>query len=105
MRTVSNTRSLWNCCSPVCPLSASPFCSAIRVRGSQRREGFWLSEWMRKRSVLSQLRVARRVQGLLGSDLKTEIHARYRLEDALQGLNQYAAGKTLLMPSRTETPT
>ncbi len=60
---------------------------------------------MRKRSVLSQLRVARRVQGLLGSDLKTEIHARYRLEDALQGLNQYAAGKTLLMPSRTETPT
>ncbi len=69
----------------------------------KRVEGFWLSEWMRKRSVLSQLRVARQVQGLLGRDLKTEIHARYRLEDTWQGLNQYtanmSAGKILLMPS------
>ena len=64
-------------------------------------EGFWLSAWLRRRNMLSQLRVARQVQELLGSDLKTEIRARLPLEKAGDGLSQYAAdmtaGKVLLM--------
>lgn len=65
-------------------------------------EGFWLSAWLRQRNMLSQLRVARQVQELLGSDLKTEIRARLPLEKAADGLAQYAAnmtaGKVLLVP-------
>ena len=65
-------------------------------------EGFWLSAWLRNRNILSQLRVARQVQELLGGDLKTEIRARLPLEKAAEGLAQYAAdmtaGKVLLVP-------
>ena len=65
-------------------------------------EGFWLSAWLRRRNILSQLRVARQVQELLGGDLKTEIRARLPLEKAAEGLAQYAAdmtaGKVLLVP-------
>ncbi len=65
-------------------------------------EGFWLSGWLRKRNLLSRLSVARHVQELLGSDLKTEIRARLPLEKAADGLSQYAAdmtaGKVLLVP-------
>src|SRR6516162_1110400 len=65
-------------------------------------EGFWLSAWLRRRTLLSQLRMASQVQKLLGSDLKTEIRARLPLEKAAAGLAEYAAdmsaGKILLMP-------
>ena len=65
-------------------------------------EGFWLSAWLRNRNILSQLRVARQVQELLGGELKTEIRARLPLEKAGDGLAQYAAdmsaGKVLLVP-------
>jgi NADPH:quinone reductase len=65
-------------------------------------EGFWLSAWLRKHNILSQLRVARQVQELLGGDLKTDICARLPLEKAAEGLAQYAAnmsaGKVLLVP-------
>jgi NADPH:quinone reductase-like Zn-dependent oxidoreductase len=68
----------------------------------KRVEGFWLSAWMRRRNILSQLRIASQVQKLLGSDLKTEIRARLPLEKAADGLSQYAtdmsAGKVLLAP-------
>jgi NADPH2:quinone reductase len=68
----------------------------------KRVEGFWLTAWLRKHNILSQLRVARRVQELLGSDLKTDIRARLPLEKAAEGLAQYAAnmtaGKVLLIP-------
>jgi NADPH:quinone reductase len=73
------------------------------IFGEKHIEGFWLSAWLRHRNILSQLRMARQVQGLLGSDLKTEIRARLPLEKAAGGLAQYAAdmtaGKVLLMPS------
>jgi NADPH:quinone reductase-like Zn-dependent oxidoreductase len=68
----------------------------------KRVEGFWLSAWMRRRNILSQLRTASQVQKLLGSELKTEIRARLPLEKAADGLSQYAAdmsaGKVLLAP-------
>ena len=75
---------------------------ASLVFEGKRVEGFWLSAWLRRRNMLSQLRVARQVQKLLGSDLKTEIRARLPLEKAADGLSQYAAdmtaGKVLIMP-------
>jgi NADPH2:quinone reductase len=68
----------------------------------KRVEGFWLSAWLRGHNLLSQLRVARQVQELLASDLKTEIRARLPLDKAAEGLAQYAAnmtaGKVLLVP-------
>ena len=65
-------------------------------------EGFWLSAWLRKRNMISQLRVARQVQALLAAELKTEIRARLPLEKAAEAVAQYAAdmtaGKVLLVP-------
>jgi NADPH:quinone reductase-like Zn-dependent oxidoreductase len=65
-------------------------------------KGFWLSAWLRRRNILSQLRTARQVQTLLAGDLKTEIRARLPLDKAAEGLAQYAAnmtaGKVLLVP-------
>ena len=67
----------------------------------KRLEGFWLSAWLSRRSLLGRLRVTREVQKLLGSDLKTEFQARVPLEDAARGLRQYSAnmtaGKVLLV--------
>jgi NADPH:quinone reductase len=69
-------------------------------------EGFWLSSWLGRRNLLSQLRVARQVQGMLGGDLKTGIRARLPLEKAAEGLSQYmadmTAGKILIMPGAAE---
>ncbi len=64
-------------------------------------EGFWLSAWLRRKNPLAQMRVARQVQELLGSDLKSEVHARLPLTEAARGLAEYAsnmtAGKVLLL--------
>jgi bacterioferritin (cytochrome b1) len=65
-------------------------------------KGFWLSEWLRHRSVLGQLKLGRQVQSLLADDLKTEVDARLPLEKVASALEQYAAnmtlGKVLLVP-------
>lgn len=69
---------------------------------SKHLEGFWLSGWLRSKNLLSQLRIAGKVQELVGSDLKTDFQAKLPLQDAAQALRQYAshmtAGKVLLMP-------
>lgn len=69
---------------------------------NKRVKGFWLSEWLRHRSVLGQLKLGRQVQSLLADDLKTEVHARLPLEKVVSALEQYAAnmtlGKVLLVP-------
>ncbi len=63
--------------------------------------GLWLSRWMGKRNFLAQLSVIERVQSLLSTDLKSDIQARFRLEDVSQALEQYtsnmSAGKVLLV--------
>jgi NADPH:quinone reductase-like Zn-dependent oxidoreductase len=86
-------------------LEASQVDPASLIFEGKRVEGFWLTAWLRHKSMLSQLRVSRRVQALLAGDLKTEIRARLPLEGAARGLEQYAAnmtgGKILLMPSST----
>jgi len=67
----------------------------------KRLEGFSLTAWLRRKSLLGQLRLSREVQKLLDSDLKTEFQARVPLTDAMRGLRQYSdnmtAGKVLLL--------
>jgi NADPH:quinone reductase-like Zn-dependent oxidoreductase len=65
-------------------------------------EGFLLPSWLRTKNLLSQLRVAAKVQRLLGTDLKTEIQARFSLEEARAALAHYQSqmttGKVLFVP-------
>lgn len=65
-------------------------------------EGFWLSTWQQRRNPLLKIRTALQVQKFLASDLKTEIRACLPLEQAINGLQQYASGMTegkiLLVP-------
>lgn len=86
-------------------LEASHVDPASLIFEGKRVEGFWLTAWLRRRSMLSQLQVSRQVQRLLAGDLSTEVRARIPLEDAAHGLEQYAANMTgrkiLLMPSST----
>jgi NADPH:quinone reductase-like Zn-dependent oxidoreductase len=83
-------------------LGASQVDPGSLIFEGKRLEGFWVSAWLRRRSVLGQLRIARRVQKLLAQELKTEIRARFPLEEAARALEQYAGnmtgGKVLLMP-------
>src|SRR5437016_5451483 len=82
-------------------LEATQADPASLIFESKRLEGFWLSGWLRNRNLLGQLRIARQVQSLMGSDLKTDFQARLPLKNAARGLAQYAAnmskGKVLLM--------
>ena len=68
----------------------------------KQMEGFWLSAWLGKKNMLRRFRIARRVQKLLSGELKTDIRARFRLEDVARALQEYTAnmtgGKILLVP-------
>ena len=65
-------------------------------------EGFWLKDWLRKKSLVAQFLAMRNVQKLLGSDLKSEVQARVPLEGVGKALEQYTTqmtrGKVLLVP-------
>lgn len=73
---------------------------------AKRVEGFWLSERLRAQNPVRTFLQARRVQRLLGIDLKTEVRARLPLERAKEGLEQYArqmtGGKVLFVPGMKE---
>lgn len=86
-------------------LSESPCMADPRdlIFEEKRIDGFFLADWLAKRSVLSQLRLGRQIQSLLGAELQTEIRARFPLEqvrDALQlYTTQMTGGKVLIIPS------
>jgi NADPH:quinone reductase-like Zn-dependent oxidoreductase len=69
----------------------------------KRVEGFWLSQWLRDRSLIGQLRLARQVQRLLPTEFKSDVQARFPLSAVAEALNRYttnmSAGKVLLMPA------
>jgi len=81
------------------PSHADP---ASLIFEGKRLEGFYLTAWLRSKNLLAQLVLARQVQELLRSDLKTEFQAKLPLQEALRALQQYAvnmtAGKVLLVP-------
>ena len=68
----------------------------------KKLEGFWLSEWLKSRNLVSKLLTATSVQKLLATDLHTEVRARLPLEAAVSGLEQYknhmTGGKILIVP-------
>ena len=86
-------------------LRAQPQGSRLLVYGAlslQASQAVWLTAWLRSRTLLGQLRLARQIQELLPSDLKTAFQAKVPLQEAGRALQQYAAnmttGKVLLMP-------
>jgi NADPH2:quinone reductase len=64
--------------------------------------GFWVSAWLARKSLMEKLRVARQIQLLLATDLKSDVQARFVLADAAQAIAQYmkhmTAGKVLIVP-------
>ena len=68
----------------------------------KRVEGFWLTSWLARKSLLARFLTARRVQHLLSGDLQTRVQARLPLEAAAEALDRYtrnmSAGKVLFVP-------
>ncbi|MCA1591451.1 MAG: zinc-binding dehydrogenase [Acidobacteria bacterium] len=66
-------------------------------------EGFWLSDWLRSQSLFGKITTSRKVQKLLGGELKTEIRERLPLERAREGLQHYlqqmTGGKIIFVPN------
>lgn len=64
--------------------------------------GFWVSAWLARKSFLEKLRIARQIQSLLATDLKSDVQARIPLAQATTAIQQYmknmTAGKVLLVP-------
>jgi NADPH2:quinone reductase len=74
--------------------------SLIFERKSVR--GFWLADWMRNAGALKKLLAAQGVQRLLKDELRTEVRARLPLEQAVEGVRDYAremtGGKIIFVP-------
>jgi len=83
-------------------LQASQADPATLIFEGKRLEGFSLDAWLRSRTLLGRLRLARKIQELLRSDLKTHFHSTVPLQEAGRALQRYAAnmtaGKVLLVP-------
>ena len=82
-------------------LAACQIDPASLIFEGKRLEGFWLSAWLRNKSLLQKFRLSSKVQELLASDLKSDIQGRFPLKDAARAVQQYSAsmtaGKVLLM--------
>lgn len=67
-------------------------------------EGFWLGPWITRKNLIQILRMWRRAQKLMSKELKSEVRARYPLEDvktaAMEYQNQMTGGKILLRPNQ-----
>ncbi len=70
--------------------------------------GFYLGNWMAAGGLVRLLRTAWRVQGLVGTDLRTTIRARFPLSAADTALTAYrtnmTAGKVLLVADADQVP-
>jgi hypothetical protein len=71
-------------------------------------DGWFLANWMKHKTMLQTLLLARRAQSLLATDLRTPIVSRLPLEQAQFGLDAYigamSAGKVLLVADPTVVP-
>ena len=67
-------------------------------------DGFWLTTWLGGMNIIQSLRLWQRAQKLLGTDLKSEIRAKYPLQAAQKAIieyqNQMTGGKILLTPEQ-----
>ena len=66
-------------------------------------EGFWLGPFIASRNLVQTMLMWRRAQKLLSTDLRSDIRAEYRLEDAPRAVQDYVSqmtgGKLLLRPN------
>jgi NADPH:quinone reductase-like Zn-dependent oxidoreductase len=78
--------------------------SADLLFHDDKLEGFWLSQWIKKKGFLQKLLLANRVQKLISNELQTRIQARFPLEEILSAIDVYekqpSEGKVLLVPHR-----
>ena len=63
-------------------------------------EGFWLSQWAKERNFLQSLMTVRKVQSMIGNELKTVVNSIYPLESIHEALDAYvknmSKGKVLI---------
>ena len=66
-------------------------------------DGFWLGPWMTNKNLIQILMLWRRAQKLIATDLRSNIRARYPLQDAKNAVQDYlghmTGGKILLSPN------
>jgi NADPH2:quinone reductase len=64
--------------------------------------GFWLTEWVKRRTIGQKLWMAYQVQRLLKKELKTDVQARFPLDQIHEAIDLYKKkrtdGKVLLIP-------
>ena len=76
--------------------------------GSKRVEGFYLPDWIAKKSLLKVFLDMQRVQRLAAHELQTTIHKRLPLSEVLQAIVLYqtnpTAGKILLVADNEKIP-
>ncbi|NQV15979.1 zinc-binding dehydrogenase [bacterium] len=65
-------------------------------------DGFWLTAWLAQKSLIQKMLIWRKAQKMLKNELKTEIRAKYPLEDAKKAVIDYqehmTGGKVLFVP-------
>jgi len=68
----------------------------------QKLEGFWLTEWIKKKTFIQKLIFAFQVQRRLSDDLQTHVQSRFPLEQFREAIELYkkkrSDGKVLLIP-------
>jgi len=73
------------------------------VFGNKRLAGFYLPNWLARRSFLQRLRDTQKIQRLLESALQTTLQGRFPLSSVQHALDIYqsnmSAGKVLLVAS------
>ena len=66
-------------------------------------DGFWLGPWITEKNLIQIMMMWRREQRLMGTELKSEIRARYPLQEAQKAVQDYlgqmTGGKILLRPN------
>ena len=69
----------------------------------KRVDGFWLTIWLAQKDSDQRMRIWRRAQKLMLTDLKSEVRARYPLQDVQKAVTDYqghmTGGKVLLVTS------
>ncbi|NQV30011.1 MAG: zinc-binding dehydrogenase [Candidatus Marinimicrobia bacterium] len=73
------------------------------ITQNKKIDGFWLSPWLARQSMLKKIRIWRKAQKMVSSELKSEVRARYPLEEIKRAVmdyqNQMTGGKVLIVPN------
>lgn len=80
----------------------------LLAKEDKRAVGFFLPNWLRKKSLIQRVSSMRKIQKLIQSDLATHVHQRFPLSRVGEALETYgnhmSAGKVLLIGSPEDLP-